>query len=179
MENTYLIVGEILKPQGLRGEIKVRPITNDPNRFHELDSVYMKKGDAYVPRKMACKRVHDGFVYITMEDITSCEDVEPLRGMLLYVDRDNAVELGEEENFICDLVGCTVENKQGEIIGTLREVLQPGANDVYVIKAPQGDILLPALKRVVVSVDVERKRICVDEEAMKEVAVYSDTEAIR
>lgn len=179
MLTPYLIVGEILKPQGVRGEIKVRPITNDPQRYFDMDCVYLKQGEAYKARAMHCVRVHDGFVYITMEGGDSREAVDPLRGALLYVPREAAVELSEDEEFICDLIGCVAFDRAGERIGTLREVLQPGANDVYVFDTPQGEMLLPALRRVVLEVDVQNARMVLDEEALPELAVYPNAESVR
>ena len=103
MLSPYLIVGEILKPQGVRGEIKVRPITNDPDRFWDLERVYLKQGERYEARAMRCTRVHDDFAYITLEGVNDRNGAEALRGVLLYVRREEAVALSEDENFICDL----------------------------------------------------------------------------
>lgn len=176
MLTPYLIVGEILKPQGVRGEIKVRPITNDPDRFYDLEKVYLKQGERYIVRGMHCNRVHDGFAYISMEGVKDRDAAETLRGALLYVRREEAVTLSEDENFICDLVGCVAYDQRGERIGTLREVLQPGANDVYVFDTARGEMLLPALRRVVLEVDVRQARIVLDADVLPEIAVYPDTE---
>ena len=176
MLTPYLIVGEILKPQGVRGEIKVRPITNDPDRFFDLEKVYLKQGERYVARGMDCVRVHEGFAYITMEGVNDRNAVETLRGALLYVKREEAVELDEDENFICDLVGCIAYDKKGERIGKLREVLQPGANDVYIFDTARGEMLLPALRRVILEVDVQNAKMILDEDVLPELAVYPDTE---
>ena len=176
MLTPYLIVGEILKPQGVRGEIKVRPITKDPDRFFDLDRVYLKQGERYEARGAHCVRVHDGFAYITLQGVNDRDAVEGLRGMLLYVRREDATALSADENFICDLVGVTAYDRAGNRIGRLREVLQPGANDVYVFDTPRGEMLLPALRRVVLEVDVQNARMVLDEEALPQLAVYPDTD---
>lgn len=176
MLSPYLIVGEILKPQGVRGEIKVRPITNDPDRFWDLERVYLKQGERYEARAMRCTRVHDDFAYVTLEGVNDRNGAEALRGTLLYVRREEAVALSEDENFICDLIGCVAYDKKGERIGKLREVLQPGANDVYIFDTARGEMLLPALRRVVLEVDVQNARMVLDEDVLPELAVYPDTE---
>jgi 16S rRNA processing protein RimM len=97
-----------------------------------------------------------------------------LRGELLYVDRAHAVPLPEDTEFICDLIGCEAFDTAGRRIGALTEVLQPGAHDVYVFDTPAGELLVPALKRVVLSVDVAARRVVLDERALAEVSVYAD-----
>ena len=92
---------------------------------------------------------------------------------MLYVDRAHARELGENETFICDLIGCKVLDLQGSELGVIKDVLQPGGNDVYVIKTPRGEMLLPALRHVIPIVDVERGVVIVDEKRLPEVAVCS------
>ena len=125
---------------------------------------------------MRCTRVHDDFAYITLEGVNDRNGAEALRGVLLYVRREEAVALSEDENFICDLIGCVAYDKKGERIGKLREVLQPGANDVYIFDTARGEMLLPALRRVVLEVDVQNARMVLDEDVLPELAVYPDTE---
>ena len=169
MLSEYLAVGEIARPQGLRGELKVKPLTDDPDRFFDLKRVRLN-GET---RALHCVRVHDGFAYVRLEGVYSREAAEALRGALLYVHRDEAVPLSEDENFICDLVGCEVLDTEGTAYGTLKEVLQPGGADVYPIKGPAGEWLVPALKRVVLEVDVLKKRILLDANGVRETAVKS------
>lgn len=174
MLQTYLAVGQVLKPQGVRGEVKVKPLTDDPRRFLELERVFVREGDTYAPRAVRCTRVHDGFAYLLFESAQDREAAEGLRGALLFVDRAHAAELPEDANYIVDLVGCAVFDTQGQHLGTLLEVLQPGANDVYVIDTARGELLIPALKRAVPAVDVAARRITVDEKVLPEVAVYNE-----
>ena len=173
MLQPYLAIGQVVKPQGVRGEVKVKPLTDDPRRFLDLTQVLMRDGEAYQPRAIGCTRVHDGFAYLQFEGAQDREAAEALRGMLLFVDRANAVPLDEDTNYIVDLVGCEVFDTQQKPIGTLAEVLQPGANDVYVIHTPKGELMIPALKRVVPVVDVAARRIVIDEGVLPEVAVYN------
>jgi len=165
----------VVKPQGVRGEVKVKPLTDDPRRFLDLTQVLVREGDAHLPRSMRCTRIYDGFAYLEFEGVQDREAAEALRGTLLYVDRANAAPLNEDEEYIVDLIGCEVFDTQGQRVGTLTDVLQPGANDVYVIATPKGELLIPALKRVAPTVDVAARRIVIDENVLPEVAVYSES----
>lgn len=169
MLSEYLAVGEIIRPQGVRGELKIRPLTDDPNRFLTLARVYF--GDEM--RQIRCVRVHEGFAYVRLEGVYSREAADALRGQLFYVHREDAVPLSEDENFICDLIGCVATDSEGQNHGTLVEVLQPGGADVYVFRSEKGDLMVPALKKSVLSVDVQEKRILLDAQALQETAVYA------
>lgn len=168
MLNEFLVIGEVARPQGLRGELKIKPYTDNPDRFFDLKRV--RVGEEI--RTLHCLRVHEGFAYVRLEGIYSREAAEAVRGLLLYIHRDEAVELPEETNFIVDLVGCEATDTEGVSYGTLAEVLQPGGVDVYVFKGPKGSMMVPALRRVVLEVDVAAKRMLLDAEALRETAVF-------
>lgn len=170
MLDEFLAVGEILRPQGLRGELKIRPLTDDPDRFFDLKRV--RVGNEW--RTIKCTRVHEGIVYARIEGVYSREAADTLRGALLYVSREEAVRLPEDAAFICDLIGCEATDTEGVPHGTLTDVLQPGGADVYVFKGPRGELLVPALKRVVLTVDVREKRILLDAATLRETAVFPE-----
>lgn len=165
----YLCVGTIAKPQGIRGEVKVQPHTDDPQRFMSLKWVWID--GQKVPITHA--RVLQNTVYITLEGINDRNEAELLRGKELMVDRENAAPLPKGRYYIVDLIGLTVEDRQGRMLGRLADVIQAGGNDVYSIEGERG-FLFPALKRVILSVDLAEKRMVLDEEALSEVAVYED-----
>lgn len=170
MRATYLAVGEIVKPQGLRGELKIKPLTDDPERFYDLRSVRMREKTC----ALHCLRVHEGFVYARIEGVYSREAAEALRGELLYVHRDNAVELPEDTEFVCDLIGCEATDTEGVAHGVLTDVLQNGgAVDVYVFTGKKGELMVPALKKTLLQVDVLAKRIVLDADSLRETAVYT------
>lgn len=175
MYSEYLSIGEALKPQGIHGLVKVRPDTDNPDRFLALDQVYIKEGDSY--RLITIEKVEprpDGYVYCILDHACSREDAEKQRGWVLYVDRDHAVPLSEGQYFISDLLSCRVVNRQGETIGTLVDVLQPGANDVYQIKTKKGIMYLPVLPFVILKVEPKEGFITIDESRLPEVAVFED-----
>ncbi len=180
MASEYLEIGEIVKPQGIRGEVKLKAATSDMSRYARLETVYFLKKGQYVPRKVKKGRAYDGFAFLQLEGIDDRNAAELMRGKVVYVDRAHAIELGEDENFVCDLEGLTAVDTKGNEIGTLREVLTPNAVcDVYAFDTPRGEMMIPALKRVVVRVDVDAGKIVLDENVLPEVAVWEDEPAER
>ena len=176
----YVQIGKIVKPQGIRGEVKLRAMTEDMTRFSRLETVYLKQKGAYVPRRVLGGRSYDGFAFLKLEGVTDRDQAEALRGCEVYVDRAHAIELGEDENFVCELVGLQAQDSHGEVIGRLRDVLKPNAVcDVYVFDTPRGEMMIPALKRVVKTVDVDAGVMTLDSAALAEVAVWEDEPAER
>ncbi len=179
MPEGYLVIGEITKPQGVQGELKARPITCDPERFRGLEAVYLLEKGQYVRRGVRVRSVSDEAVFFRMDGVETREDAEKMRGAALYIDREHAVRLGEDENFLVDLIGCEALDENGTVYGEIKDVLQPGGNDVYVIAGRRGEILVPALKSVVTRVDVENKKMHLDSRRLREVAVFPDSEEVR
>ncbi|MGI6687684.1 MAG: ribosome maturation factor RimM [Christensenellales bacterium] len=173
-ETGYLAIGQVLRPQGLRGEVKVRPDTDDPARFLQLSRVYEKSADAFLPLEVKNVSIRKGMVYLTLGEDATVEAAEVRRGLMLYIDRAHAVPLGEYENYIADLIGCQLVDTQGQPIGKLKDILQPGANDIYVVDTPEGELLIPALRHVILDVNTQEKIITVDEMRLIEVAVLAD-----
>ncbi len=168
----YLMIGEVLRPQGVKGEAKVRPYAANHEDFSRWKTLYLKDGEAYTPVGSRCVRVHDGFAYLLLEGCATPEDVEKLRGRQLYIDRAHANPLEEGEVYISDLIGCEAVDETGAAVGTLTDVLQHGPVDVYVFRTPRGGMMAPALKAAFPAVDVAEKRITVDSARLAEIAVY-------
>ena len=180
MQAEYIQIGEIVKPQGIRGEVKLRAMTSDMGRYARLETVFLRRNGAYEERRVEKGRANDGFAYLKLEGVQSRDDAEALRGAEVYVDRAHAIELGEDENFVCDLIGLQAVDTQGAPLGTLRDVLTPNAVcDVYVFDTPRGELMIPALRRVVRKVDLDAGRIVLDEAVLPEVAVWEDEPAER
>ncbi len=174
MLDPFLVIGEVLKPQGVKGELKVRPITCAPQRFEGLSQVHMLVDGQYAPQKIRVTRIDPDAVYLMLEGVKDRNAAEAYRGQLLYVDRAHAVKLPKDAEFICDLIGCVASDDSGREIGRLADVLQPGGNDVYVFKGPLGEVLVPALKSVVLKVDVREKTMLLSRERLSEVAVFDE-----
>ena len=175
MKQAYLLLGEIVRPQGIRGEVKVKHFTDDPYRFEDLETVYIKRGQAYQPIGVTGARVQKDDVYLTLEGIVDRNEAEKLRGTQLWVDRANAVELDEDSVFIADILGAKAYDTQGHEIGVLKDVLTPGGVDVFVFKTKKGTLMMPALKTVILTMDADEGRIVLDENRLEEVALYEDS----
>lgn len=151
-----LQVGVITTTHGVRGEVKVFPTTDDPVRFKKLKKVILDTGKEKLDLEIAGVKFFKNMVILKFKGLDNINDVEKYRQRSLYVTRENAVKLKANEYFIADLIGLSVTSDEGEALGELADVLQTGANDVYVIKTPEGEeILLPAIKECVKMVDVE------------------------
>ena len=174
MLSKYLIAGEVLKPQGLDGLVKVRVDMDTPEMMMGLKTLYLSAEGGYQALSVLRSQIREGYAFLHFEGINSREQAEGIRGEMLYMKREDAPELPEGRHYICDLIGCNVYTKDKREVGTIREVLQPGANDVYVIQLKKGRMLLPALKKVVTHIDIQAQQIIIDENILDEVAVIED-----
>lgn len=152
----YLTIGEITKPHGVKGEIKVFPLTDDIQRFKKLKRVFIDGQEV----KVVYATAGSDRAILKLEGCDSVEDAEKLRKKLLVVPREEAVRLEEGSYFIEDLKDCIVFDEEGTELGQVAEVIQTGANDVYWIKKPK-ELLIPAIRDVVVSIDVEAEKIII------------------
>ena len=177
MHKPYLLLGEIVKPQGIRGEVKLRHYTDDPARFDELDTLYREENGAYTPLAVTGSRAQGDDVFLTFEGVEDRNAAEALRGARLYVDRAHARELDEGEVFIADLLGAKAIDAQGREVGTLKDVTHAGGADVFVFDTPYGEMMMPALKAVIREMDPESGRIVLDREKLREVAVYENRDS--
>ena len=168
----YLLLGVIVRPQGLKGEVKLRHETGDASRFLDLQTAWRKQGESYRPIRVLSARLSGGDVYLTLEGVEDRDAAEKLRGVELYIDRAHARPLEEGEMFLADLIGLKAVDTQGNDIGTLTDVLQPGGTDVLVFSTPEGPMMAPHLKRLVK--DVSGDRMVLDESVLPEVSVYEN-----
>lgn len=153
-----LQVGVITSTHGVRGEVKVFPTTDNPARFKKLKQVILDTGKEQIDLEIAGVKFFKNMVILKFKGIDNINDVEKYRQKGLFVTREHAVKLKKDEYFIADLIGLQVTSDEGEALGEISDVLQTGANDVYVIKTPEGEeILLPAIKDCVKAVDIEGK----------------------
>jgi 16S rRNA processing protein RimM len=152
----YLQIGRIVNTHGIKGEVKVVPLTDDPERFGELEWLYLDKNGRNEKIYITGVKYFKNFVILKFNDIDTIEAAEALKGIFLLIDRKNAVKLPKDSFFICDLIGSTIYDEEGKLLGKLVDVLKTGSNDVFVIKDDNGsEIFLPALKSVVKEISVE------------------------
>lgn len=149
-------VGVIASTHGVRGEVKVFPTTDDAGRFKRLKEVILDTGKEQITLEIEGVKFFKQFVILKFKGIDDINDVEKYRQKSLYVTRKNAVRLSRDEYFIADLIGLRALSEGGEELGILEDVIETGANDVYVIKMTDGkELLLPAIKQCVLEVDIE------------------------
>ena len=159
MENR-LKVGIISSTHGVRGAVKVFPTTDDVRRFGRLKEVILETGRESRILEIEGVKFFKQFAILKFKGIDSINDIEKYRGCDLFVTRENAVKLKENEYFIADLIGISVEDETGVLLGELEDVIETGANDVYQIRMTDGrELLLPAIRQCVLSVDIEAGRM--------------------
>lgn len=151
-------VGIISSTHGIKGEVKVFPTTDDINRFKNLKEVILDTGKEQKILEIEGVKFFKQFAILKFKGIDNINDVTEYKGNSLFVSRQNAIKLKENEYFIADLEGIHVEHENGESIGTLKEVMLTGANDVYVVEMDdKREVLIPAIKQCILSVDIENK----------------------
>lgn len=152
-----VLIGEVLRPHGNRGELKIYPLTTDPERFLKLQEVIMRSGKSNQHFKITSARVQMETVVLALEGIETIDQAEKYRGWEVRIDRSEVPPL-QEGWYYFELEGMQVY--EGDVLlGTLTQVLETGANDVYVVKGTKGEFCIPALKSVVRKVDVSGKRM--------------------
>ncbi len=153
-----LQIGVISNTHGVRGEVKVFPTTDDPKRFKKLKQVIMDTGKEQLKLEITEVKFLKNLVILKFKGIDNINDVEKYKGNGLFVTRENAVKCEKDEYFIADLIGVKAVTKDGEEIGEIIDVLQTGANDVYIVERPgRKDLLLPAIKECILNVDMKER----------------------
>lgn len=166
MKPTHLLLGEILRPHGIRGELRMRVLTDYPERIMELDSVFLgasidaKRLTEFKIQKM---RMHQGYALLTLEGVNDRNTAETLRGLVVMVDINEAVPLEDDEVYLYQLIGMRVITTEDTLVGHVSDVLETGANDVYVITTPEDhEILIPAIESTILEIDTESNTIRVE-----------------
>ena len=154
-----ITIGRIGAPHGVRGEMRVIPLTDFPERFEGMKTVMA--GDELL--HISQVRYHKRFVLLTFEEHPTREEAMRLTGRTLTVPREEAAPLAEGEFYTFDIIGLTALDTCGTILGTVENVIRTGSNDVYAVRSPDGrEILIPALKRVVKEIDIAAGRMVVE-----------------
>ena len=151
-----LQVGIITSTHGVRGEVKVYPTMDDTRRFRRLKEVVLDTGREKLNLEIEGVKFFKQFVILKFKGLDNINDIEKYRQKSLYVTRKNAVRLQRDEYFIADLIGLKVQDEDGTELGTVKDVIETGANDVYEVEMADGrSLLLPAIKQCILNVDVE------------------------
>lgn len=155
----FIAIGRVIAPHGVRGDVRVLPLTDFPERFLHTPFAYLENGEKV---KITQARRHKQYVLLHIAGYESPEAAEQLRGSLLRLPRELLVPLPPGHYYIFDIIGLSVYSEDGEFCGTVVDVLRTGSNDVYVVDRPgQRQLLVPALKQIVLSIDISGKRMTI------------------
>ena len=149
----FLIIARVLKPWGVRGEIKCEILTEFPDRFASLQTVYV--GDDAKSFSVERAHLHSGSVLLKLQGIDTPEVAAKLRDELIHVAVEDAVELPQGKVYLYQLIGIKVRTVEGQPLGQITDILDTGANDVYVVKDGESEVLLPAIPDVVQEINLE------------------------
>ncbi len=156
------LVGKVIKPRGLKGEVKVEIITSFPEHFKKLKALLLKTDSGQRTYPLSQAKFSSGYVFLKFKDIHSVEEAERLRNAELYIEQEQLTELSETEYYIHDLLGIQVFDENEHPIGKLIEVESYPSSDVYVVKAPDGKChMIPAIKDVIKHVDIKSGRMTI------------------
>ena len=169
----YLRIALIARPHGVQGSVKLLPLSEDMNRYHGLKEAYLERNGQYQPITLSDVGVQPDAVYARLSCCPDRNTAETLRNLYICVDRANAIKLPKGRYFISDIIGCAVTDTEGKQYGKLTDVLETGANDVYVIKGDKT-LMVPALKKLLSSVDIQEKAIVLDAAVLEEVGLFED-----
>ena len=158
----YLEIGQIVNTFGIKGMVKIKPFTDDINRFDKLKKVYIKNKDGKKEYQIQEVKYHKNMVLMKLEGIDTPEQADLLRQSYLLVNRDDEEPLEEGVYYIVDLIGLEVYTDEGVLLGNVDDIFNTGSNDIYVVKDGKGkQILLPGIPDVIKDVDLEKGRITV------------------
>ncbi len=155
------LIGTIVKPQGIKGEVKVKPVSPEPDRFYDLEEIFIEFADMQ-PFPIERVRIGKGFVFLKLANINSRNDAESLRGKDILISKDKLINLADDEYFVHDLIGCQVVSDNGLVIGEVEDIMQNSSNDIYLVRDHHGnEHLVPAINDVIRKVDIEKKQIII------------------
>lgn len=158
----YFEVGQIVNTFGIKGQLKVKPFTDDMERFEELKTVYICKKNEMKKVEIEDVKYNKQCVLLKVKGIEDLTEAEQYKGLFLKIDRKNAKKLPKDTYFIADILGLEVYTDEGELLGKVDDIFPTGANDVYVVKDELGkQILLPSIPEVLKEIDLEKGKVIV------------------
>jgi 16S rRNA processing protein RimM len=163
-EPSYVTVGRVRRPHGIRGEVRVEILTDYPERVVQHDYLYLahpQSPDDVERYTLESVRPHKGILLIKLVECDDRNAAETFRGMLVQIPLEDAVPLEEGEYYYFQLIGMDVETETGEWLGRVADVIETGAHDVYVVRGPRGEVLLPGIEDVILELDIETREMVV------------------
>ena len=158
----FLEIGQIVNTFGIKGMVKIKPFTDDINRFDRLKKIYISNKNEKKEYQIQEVKYHKNMVLLQLEGITKIEEAEKLKNEYLKIKRENAIPLEEDTYFVVDLIGLNVYSDENEYLGELIDIFNTGSNDISVVRREEKpQLLLPAIKDVIKQIDIENKKIIV------------------
>ncbi len=160
-----ILIGQILNVHGIRGGLKVRHLTDDLERFSELDYVYIEDPKTKEVKRYEIQKAqgHKGFILMYLKGYENINEVEYLKNRYLYIEKSQRKELEEDTYFIQDLIGLVVESDKEGRLGVLEDVIQAGSSEVYIIRGKEyGEVMIPAAKEFIKEVDIKNGKMKVE-----------------
>ena len=158
----FLKIGQLVKPHGVKGEIKVFPLTDNINRYKKLSTVFLLINNQYIKEEIISVKNTPKFVIIKFKNYNKKEDVEKLRNIYLFINREEGEPLGEGEYYTQDLIGCSFWYKN-ENLGTVINIINEGSCYIFVVKDINKEILFPFLNEYIEDIDIKNKKIIVNQ----------------
>lgn len=158
----YIQIGKIINTHGIKGELKIYPLTDDMYRFNHLKSAFI--GEEKIEVNVENVKYHKGFPILKFKEFHDIDQVLKYKEAFLYVDMDGKVDLPEDHYFIFDIINCEVYDADNNLIGTVIDVMQSAGNDIYIVKDinNQKEYMIPAIKEFFVLIDIDNKKIVID-----------------
>jgi len=159
-EPVFLAVGYLRRPHGLHGEILMDVLTDFPERLRIGKEIFVGEEQKFY--RISRVRWHDHQMLVSLEGVIDREQAGQFRNLMVYVRADSLPDLEKGEHYFHQLIGLSVVEKEGQLLGKLVEIIETGANDVYVVQTSKGDeLLLPAIEDVILGIDLERGEVLV------------------
>ena len=159
----FIVIGQIIRPHGVRGELKVKPLTDYPARFQELDIVRIEfpdgKSQEYKINRVA---MHNNLLNLALEGVNTRDQAEALRLAYVIITRDELLPLESGQFYHFELIGCFVRTMDGRELGQVKEIMTLTANDVLVVKSSESEFLIPMIKDVIKNIDTESAEIVIE-----------------
>ncbi len=174
MRTDYFLIAEILRPHGIKGEVKIKSHSEDLDNLMQVKTLYIKENNAYCPIEAEGFRLHSGEVLLQIKNVYDRNTAERYRNTELYIARTDASPLEEGEFYISDILGIRIVDREGNELGVLKDVLTSYATYVYQVRCKNGTFLFPAIDKVFVNVDIDKGVMVLDEQVLSEIATYED-----
>ena len=162
MKDNYIKIGRITRYQGNKGEVRVKPTTDVPERFFDLDFIYLKRRDDFKELEIEYIRFHKQFVIIKFTAVNSIDEAEKLKNYQVLIDESEKYLLPENNFYVSDLIDCEVYLEDGDYLGKLIEVVDTSGTDVFLIQGDEKEYMVPASQEMITEIDLEKKKIIVD-----------------